>query len=136
MQILTSDDAPMAYNDTNVLARFATNCLHQLMRELLWPMHSSQGGSTHRTLEKTNCSWHFLQILTLDTRFQIYQRLVPDPQVVQTVDILEPEEAGSKALAAFLTTNHEIRRDVLNWYSKKTSWPIQIHIHKLTLQII
>jgi len=64
----------------------------------------------------------FLRILNLDIRFQIYENLVPNPQTCQIIDIFEPEDSGSKALTALLSTNHKIRFEVLLWYSQNTSW--------------
>ena len=64
----------------------------------------------------------FLRILNLDIRFQIYENLVPNPQTCQIIDIFEPEDSGSKALTALLSTNHKIRYEVLLWYSQNTSW--------------
>lgn len=112
----------MTYNDTVILTQLATQSNRRLMLDLLWPIRLGQGDGTHLAHEPMNSGCLFLQLLNLDTRFQIYKHLVPDPQAVQVVDIFEPKDGGSKALTALLSTNHEIHQEVLLWYSQNTSW--------------
>ena len=50
---------------------------------------------------------------------------MPNPQTVQVINIFQPEDGGSKALTVLLSTNHEIRREVLLWYSQNMSWLTQ-----------
>jgi hypothetical protein len=88
----------------------------------LWSILLGQGDGTHLTHKPTNSGCLFLQLLNLDSRFQIYKHLVPNPQAVQVIDICQPEDGGSKALTALLSTNHEIRHEVLLWYSQNMSW--------------
>lgn len=114
----------MGYNDVVVLARCAIQSIRRFILDLFWPLRLGHGDSTHwaHKLTNTNNSCLFLQLLNLDTRFQIYKHLVPDRQEVQVIDIFEPQDDNSKALTALLSTNHEIRDEILLWYSQNTSW--------------
>ncbi len=98
-----------------ILAKQAITSFYRLMLDLLWPILVGQGDETHLEPEPTNSGCLFLQLLNLDTRFQIYKYLVPVPKVLQVVDVFEPKDCGSKALTARLTTSHEIHYDVLVW---------------------
>jgi hypothetical protein len=84
-----------------------------------------QADGTYLTHKPTNSGCLFLQLLNLDSRFQIYKHFVPNPQAVQVINICQPEDSGSKGLTALLSTNHEIRHEVLLWYSQNMSWLTQ-----------
>ena len=114
----------MEYNDVVVLARRAIQSIRKFILDLFWPLRLDQGDSTHWAYKPTttNSSCLFIQLLNLDTRFQIYKHLVPGRQEVQVIDIFEPQDDKSKALTALLSTNHEIHDEILLWYSQNTSW--------------
>jgi len=64
-----------------------------------------------------------MTLLNSDTRFQIYDYLAPDRHASQIIKIFEPnKENSAKALDALMRTSHEIRDDVLLWFSRNTSW--------------
>lgn len=73
--------------------------------------------------EPTVSNCHFTQILNPDIRFLIYRQLLDlDPNLVQVIDILHPENNGSGALAPLLSTNHEVRNEICTWLSTNQSW--------------
>jgi hypothetical protein len=112
--------AAVIYKKKVVMAQLTMQSNRRLMLYLRWSIRLGQRTKRAQKLRTRTCL--FLQLLSLDIRFQIYKQLVPEPQAIQVVDIFEPEDDNSKALTALLSTNHQIRHEIQLWYSQNNSW--------------
>ena len=94
------DIALVKHSGTVFLAQLTTQSNHWVMLNLL-SILLGQADGTHLTHKPTNSGCLFLQLLNLDSRFQVYKHFVPNPQAVQVINICQPEDSGKGSYCTF-----------------------------------